>query len=277
MDTHERRSRFGVAGLPWVTIGGRAAAGVALWAALALPGQAGVIRMQTTCSVVTNRLTVQIVNTGTEAAQNVRTTVTFMGQEYQTDPIDSLAPNVPKQDNFRLDIQGMVGTYPAVILTDFEDLNSYPFSAVSVRLIRGSQAGSSPLVGVLAKKDFAVKTRLPLKISNSGDEELDVTCRILTPRELASSEPEFTVKIPAKGNVERTVKIENLSGTPNSGLPVHCLLEHEKDGVHFCAVASTSVMLTTPSAASNRGFWIVVAIVAAVAAVLLALLLRGKK
>lgn len=253
------------------------ALGALLWAVLLPLAQAGTIRMQVSCATVGSRLMVTLCNTGDEAAQNVRATATFLGQELQMDNISSFPPNKPRRQSFELNTRGLVGTYPARILVEFEDANAYPFSSSSISMIRGEKARASLLVGAMEKRDFARDAKLPLRINNTGEHEITANCRIVTPRELVAPEPEFQVTVPARGHVERMVRIENLSGTPASNYPLHCLIEHDEEGVHYCSLASTAVTLLAPSATSSRGFWIVAGIGVAVVAVLLVLMLRGKR
>jgi hypothetical protein len=271
-------SRWQRGGVPQGTNGRRWIAGFALcfWVMAALSGVAGTIRMQVTCSATDQKMTVQMVNTGDENAQNVRATVNFFGQEYQTENISVLPPNKAQNRSFDLKSQALVGTYPARVLVDFEDLNSYPFSAVSIQLIRGAKAKSSPLVGMIEKTSLAGKAKLPLKIHNTSTQEVAVACRIVTPRELVVEEPAFTIAVPPGGTVTRTVRIDNFSGTPTSTYPVHLLMEHTQDGVNFCALSSGSILLLAPSPVSTSGFWIVAGIVSALAVVFLGLLFRSK-
>jgi hypothetical protein len=252
---------------------------LALLSGLALPSAlAGVIKMQVSCSVSGTNLTVLMTNTGDEPAQNVRAHVTFMGKEMHTDNISSFPPAKPKSEVFALDTKDLNGTYPAVVIVDFEDLNSYPFSSVSIQQIRSGATSPAALMGVFqGQMELATKVSIPLRIRNKSDREIVVTCTVVTPNELVAEVPEFTLTIPPKGDEQATVALENFSGTPTSAYPVHVLLEYDHEGEHFCIPATTMVMIVAPSPATSKGFWVVVVVVLLVAAALLLPQLRAKK
>jgi hypothetical protein len=254
-----------------------------LLAALALPfagstAHGGVIKMQVACSVQGTNLTVRMTNTGDEPAQNVRAHVTFMDKEMHTENIGDFPPQKPKSERFALDTAGLKGTHPAVIIVDFEDLNSYPFSSVSIQQVKTKGARPAQLMGVLpGQMELANKMTVPLRVRNKSDNEIIATCRVVTPNELISNTPEFTVTVPPRGEQSASVALENFSGTPTSSYPVHVLMEYDHEEEHFSISAMTVVAIVAPSPATSKGFWLVVAVVVLIAAVLLLPQLRTKK
>ena len=244
---------------------------LALLSGPALPSAlAGVIKMQVSCSVSGTNLTVQMSNTGDEPAQNVRAHVTFMGKEMHTENISSFLPQKPQVEKIVLDTADLKGTYPAVVIVDFEDLNSYPFSSVSIQQIRAGTTSPADLMGVLqGEMELATKVSVPLRIRNKSDREIVVTCTVVTPNELLAEVPEFTLTIPPKGDEQATVELENFSGTPTSAYPVHVLLEYDHDGEHYCVPATTMVTIIPPAPVTSKKFWVVLAIVIVGAALVL--------
>lgn len=243
---------------------------LALLSGPAIPSAlAGVIKMQVTCTVQGTNIFVRMANTGDEPAQNVRAHVTFMGKEMHTGNISSFPPQQPRVERFALDTKDLKGTYPAVVIVDFEDLNSYPFSSVSIQQIRSGATSPADLMGVLQGQiKLATKVSIPLRIRNKSDRETVVTCTVITPNELVAEVPEFTLTIPPKGDEQATVDLENFSGTPTSAYPVHVLLEYDQDGEHFCVPATTMVAIVPPSPATSKGFWIIIAAVVVVGALI---------
>ena len=237
----------------------------------ALPSAlAGVIKMQVTCTVSGTNLMVRMSNTGDEPAQNVRAHVTFMGKEMHTGNISSFPPRQPRVERFGLDIADLKGTYPAVVIVDFEDLNSYPFSSVTIQQIRSGETSPGDLMGVLqGQMELATKVSVPLRIRNKSDREITATCTVITPNELLAEVPEFTLTIPPKGDEQATVELENFSGTPTSSYPVHVLLEYDHEGEHFCVPATTMVAIVPPAPVTSKKFWVVLAIVIVGAALVL--------
>jgi hypothetical protein len=205
---------------------------------------------------------VRMTNTGDEPAQNVRAHVTFMGKEMHTGNISSFPPQKPRMENIVLDTTDLKGTYPVVVIVDFEDLNSYPFSSVSIQQVRSGATSPADLMGVLqGQMDLATKVSIPLRIRNKSDREIAVTCTVVTPNEILAEVPELTLKIPPKGDEQATVDLENFSGTPTSSYPVHVLLEYDHDGEHFCVPATTMVTIIPPAPVTSKKFWVVLAIV----------------
>jgi hypothetical protein len=213
---------------------------------------------------------VRMTNTGDEPAQNVRAHVTFMGKEMHTENISDFPPQKPKAERFTLDTAGLKGTHPAVIIVDFEDLNSYPFSSVSIQQVKTKGAKPAQLMGVLqGQLELATKLTVPLRVRNKSDEEITAICRVVTPNELISNTPEFTVTVPPRGEQRASVALENFSGTPTSSYPVHVLMEYDHEEEHFCISAMTMVAIVAPPATESKHFMIVVGVFIAIGAVFL--------
>ena len=244
---------------------------VAVLSGPALPSAlAGVIKMQVSCGVSGTNLMVRMSNTGDEPAQNVRAHVTFMGKEMHTDNISSFPPQKPKTERFALDTEDLKGTYPAIVIVDFEDLNSYPFSSVTIQQIRSGETSPADLMGVLqGQMELATKVSVPLRIRNKSDREITATCTVVTPNELLAEVPEFTLTIPPKGDEQATVALENFSGTPTSAYPIHVLMEYDHEGEHFCIPATTTVTIIPPAPVTSKKFWVVLAVVIGGAALVL--------
>lgn len=265
--------------LCWMAPRGRVASGVrGVAGVLALlsvfflhtTARAGMIRMQVTCSVVGTNLLVKMENVGDEAAQNVRARVTFMEKEMHTTNITSFPPMKPKTQRFSLDTRGLKGTYPAVVVVDFEDLNSYPFSSVSIQQIRSAETSPAELMGILqGPQELADRADVPMRIRNKADRQITATCRVVTPNELLADTPEFDVTVPPKGEAKAVVALENFSGTPTSTYPVHVLLEYDHEGEHFCVSASTTVTIVPPTPVASRKFWVFLVIVVVAAGLIL--------
>ena len=77
-------------------------------------------------------------NNGDEAAEDVRVSL-LLPDGFASDRVivGQLVPGVPWSGSIGVNITGniMPGTYPAVVLTEYKDLNGYPFSSVSKNTI----------------------------------------------------------------------------------------------------------------------------------------------
>lgn len=237
---------------------------------LATPTTASVITMQVSCTASGSNLVVRMVNVGDEAAQNVRASVSFLGQILHTDNIPRFPPNQPAANEFLLDVDNLKGTYPAVVVVDFEDLNSYPFSSVSIQQIRSAVTRPASLIAVFqGETELGRKAMVRLRVRNKSDRPIETRCRVVTPNELVAVAPEFTLAIPPDDETSAQVAIENFSGTTSSSYPVHALIEYDQEGEHFCIPVSTTLTIVPPPPATSGKFWIVLALVVAAACLFL--------
>jgi len=236
----------------------------------ALSAHAGFISIQVGCEVKEDQLVVRVENVGDEPAQNIFATVDFQGQTHETEIAQSFPPNKPVSKSFPLDMTGLKGVYPAIVVIDFEDLNAYSFSAVSLQLARVGAVARTKLNGVLERVEMRQKAKTKLTVRNDDGKDITAKLRVVTPREITAASPAETVTVPANGITKVTIVLENLSGTPSSSYPIHALLEYDDDGTHFCETAMTTIPVLAANPATVGRFWIVLAIVVVIAAILFA-------
>jgi len=255
--------------LPGIRYGARIIAVLLAWVLMPFVSStawAGVIKMQVTCGVDGTNVTVRMANTGDEPCQNVVAHLKFRDQEMRAEAIPDFPPGKEAVKEFSLEAKDLTGTYPIIAVVDFEDLNSYPFSSVTIQHIRVGRVSQGGLIATFeGQAELSTKAKLPLRIRNRYVEDVTATCRVITPNELFADDPEFEVKVPAKGEERVNLGIENFSGTPSSAYPVHVLLEYYRNREHFCAPATTMVSIVEPKATASKKFWLVLLAVIVVA------------
>jgi len=237
---------------------------------VALPARAGFISIQVGCEVQAGQLVVTVQNVGDEPGQNIFATVNFLDQTYEAEIARSLPPNKPVSRSFPLEISGLQGVYSVITIVDFEDLNSYSFSAVSVQRVRVGEISRTKLAAILDPVEMRKKAKTRLTMRSDDETEITARLRIVTPREMIAQPSETTVTIPPMGTTEMKVVIDNLSGTPTSSYPIHAVLEYEEGGIHFCEIAMIMVPVLAANPVAVGRFWIVIAVVIAVVAILFA-------
>ena len=77
------------------------------------------------------------------------------------------------------------GTYPAVVTVNFEDLNAYPFSSVTILAVRVEPTGQSALHAALSGGKIRGKRTLRCRVHSQSEQPLEIHGRVVTARELA--------------------------------------------------------------------------------------------
>ncbi|MCE9615025.1 MAG: hypothetical protein K8T26_12170 [Lentisphaerae bacterium] len=235
--------------------------GVAL--ASVRPASGGTISMQVTCRVDGTNLVVEIVNAGDEAAQNIVGRVDFNGTIVETPPLQSLPPSEPRGVPVGLSLAGLRGLYPVIVVVNFEDLNGYPFSTVSVLQVTAEDAQPSDLLGVLSETSIRGKTPMAFRIRNDHADAITARYHLVAPRELLAGPATGEVSVPGSGTATVPLTVENFSALPNSRYGLHAVLEYDAEGRHYTTVASTTVTVLQPRASGSRFFLVAILIVAA--------------
>ena len=209
-----------------------------------------------------SNLVVQVQNKGDEAAQNALVAVEFMGSSAKAPVIPSLEPNLPHVANFPIDISGVVGSYPAIITVEFEDLNGYPFTSIALYQLRAPNSPLSPL-RVSMQQSITIRGSgfVKAKVYNSADRPIVVNYRFLIPRELLSNDSKGTFELAPKSRETFKLHLENFSAIPGATYPVHLLLEHDEGEVHYLSPGVAIATIYGKSFIRTRMFWIILVII----------------
>ncbi|MDA0991479.1 MAG: hypothetical protein O3A51_12100 [Verrucomicrobia bacterium] len=224
----------------------------------------GTLSMDVRTVATESNLFVHVVNRGDEAAKNVSARLECFGHTISGPVIETMEPNQPRVLPVNIPTSGFNGTYPAIVLLGFEDLNGYPFSSVSVTTIRSPDAQTSPLMAVFDPVKVRGRTEVPLRIRNEADYPVTANYRVIVPRELIIENGEGTVVVPARGQAQIAVTIENFSAMNGSSYAVQAILEHDRDGLHYTANIGSVLQVFAASSTRSSSFWVVVGAVVVV-------------
>lgn len=242
---------------------GSCATGLAVILMTAGAAHAGTITMDVKCIFTGSNVIMQVLNKGDEAAQNVFGRIDFNGHVFESPTIQSLAPQEPRSTPMVLPLEGLRGTYAAVVTVRFEDLNGHPFSTVSVLPIPTVDAKPADVQGALDMPTTRKNADLTLRLRSDVATPLTVRYRLVAPRERMAEQPAGETVVPARGTVAVVIPVENVTATPDRYDGVHAVIEYDADGRHFATVASANVLVTPGGPGCSRRrfpwyFWVCV-------------------
>ena len=207
---------------------------------LSASAEAGVIRiMIQPISQVVNETGVfvvetQITNAGNEPAQNVRLSLVLPEElETQQFMVGTLQNGATVNVSFKveLDRELLTGVYPAVLVTDYTDINSYPFSSVTPGVIIYGEEAYPLLYAAMEKVEVEDKktTKLPLNVRNLDDKAHNLKVRLYLPREVKTNNHEMEIFL--EGQTEKTVYFEvtPFGALPKSSYLAFVSIEYEED------------------------------------------------
>jgi len=225
---------------------------IALILALAGISSARYISISTSVSVEnlvrgdTTQVGVKLLNSGDEPAYDVRLSL-LLPEGFSADELTPgrLDPEKPYTGNFTVNIAKNVisGSYPIVILTDYRDANSYPFSSVTLNSLNIRERTSSDIFGVLSRirmspDGSAVTT---LRIRNRGNEKHKLKVRFFLPKELEVRPEHYELEIGPRAQKELKFKISSFGALTGSTYVVFASIDYDEDNLHYSSTASGTV------------------------------------
>ncbi|MFH1060864.1 MAG: hypothetical protein V1797_19555 [Pseudomonadota bacterium] len=226
-------------------------------AAPAAPAAAGTIKLTTTAQAKLEggRLSVevQIVNQGDEAAQNLSLKLISAGQQVEAPGPATLPPNQPSKTSLTMAVDvPSPGTYPAVILVRFHDLNGYPFTSLANALYYRDSPTFAQVSGRGLPSAVAGEGEVAYEITAMGQDPLKVAMHLYAPQELTLGRDRLELDLPGRSKQNVSLPVKNFSALIGASYPVLAILEYEQAGQHFAAVAVAMVTLAQPPSAVAR-------------------------
>jgi hypothetical protein len=184
----------------------------------------------------------ELINMGDEAAENVRLNL-VLPEGFGSDSVfvGTLETNKPRNISFgvRLPDSILPGVYPAVVMTDYTDLNGYPFSSVTPGVIKYRE-DVYPLL--FASMDTVVvregeKAVLPLALRNLDDRQHNLSVRLYLPREIKSNQTLLTVSLEGKSDARLGFEVSPFGALPKSSYLTFVSVEYE-ESKHYMAYPS---------------------------------------
>ena len=198
----------------------------------------------------TTTITVRLINTGDEAAHDVRISL-MLPEGFSANELKPgrMEPDEPYEGNFTVSIDSDVthGTYLAAILTDYRDANSYPFSSVTQSFINLGERTSSDISGTLSKISISPEgsASTTLRIRNRADEKRRLRVRLFLPRELETDVENYELELGPRTQEEHRFEISSFGALAGSTYIIFASIEYEKDSLHYTSTTSGIVEIVT--------------------------------
>jgi hypothetical protein len=227
---------------------------------------------------------VKLLNSGDEAAYNVQ--ISLITDSFKTDQayVGNLDPNVPFEEDLNITRTKEIfsGSYPLVVMTDYTDANSYPFSSVSQNYIIYKTRTGSKVSGTFSELNLTGKEskKLVLTLRNLDNAPHDVKVKLFIPRELKVLNEDRNLSIESKEEKTLDFDISSFSALAGSSYVVLASLEYEQDGLHYSSFAQNIVSIVekkSPSIAPTIPFWLPILTFFVLLIIFGYYLIRGKK
>jgi len=187
------------------------------------------------------KIHVKLLNSGDEAAHNVKLSLLATGFSANPIFVGKLNPNDPFEEDFDVTLTEEIlpGNYPVVILTDYADANMYPFSSVFSSSIVYKTPTVSRISGIMREVSLTGKEskKLTLSIRNLDDKEHDVDVKLILPREIKAVDGEKTISIGSKQEKSLDFEVSSLSAISGSTYAILASMEYE-DEFHYSSFAN---------------------------------------
>jgi len=203
---------------------------------------AGTISIQTTTNtkMVEGKpvLEVTVRNSGDEAAANVRVIAELLDQKVSSTTWPQIAAGGHETTSISFEkLPEKQGRYPVVILTEFADLNMYPFSAVTIASL---EAGAQSTTQIMAKIEGKKSGKyLDLTLKNLDSFRKQISLKIVAAKELNVEPAQLKIELSPYEIKTFRINVSNFSALPGATYPIYAVIEYEDDVRHSSLVAVT--------------------------------------
>lgn len=224
---------------------------------LAGPAAAGTIKITTTAQATleNGRLSVSLtlVNQGDEAAQNLSLKLISAGKQVEAPGPPVLAPNKPAQATLEMPVEpGLPGTYPSVVEVRFHDLNGYPFTSLANALYFHQNPTYAQVMGRGLPSRVAGEGEVSYELASLEQAPLKLSVRFHAPQELSLGRDSLELELAGRSKQTVSAPVKNFTALVGASYPVLAVLEYEKDGRHFSAVAVAVASVAQPPSLFTR-------------------------
>lgn len=203
---------------------------------------ASYLSMQSSIAVTGDEAIITVTNLGDEIAYSVQLSVDINGQE----KISDLKSQLGMQEKFewKMPLGARLknpGKYPLVLTTNYQDANSYPFSAISVSTFDYKQSAIPDIAAKIGNIKLSGKGVLELTVKNMAERAKGLNIRLIAPKELTAGKDKVSIKLPAKTEMSINFEIEKFSALAGSSYAVFAVIEYDENGRHYTAVSNGMV------------------------------------
>ncbi len=212
--------------------------------------------------------TVQVSNSGDEAAHAVAPLLHFRDQEVRGTAREVLAPKESMRAELTLPAADLgVGRWPYRLAVDYADGNQYPFQALHLGMV--AQGNVPPAkVGVLdlATEPLAGSGSVRMRVKNLSATARDVSLTIVLPEGVEVTDPIRHVALGPWEETKISSSLVNRTALAGSRYPIFVTAEYADEGVHEVALGNAILEVTNPRSffqAQRSLLWIVAAVLVA--------------
>jgi hypothetical protein len=190
----------------------------------------------------TGSIYIKLTNSGNEAAYDVRISLLTNILETETILVGRLNTNEPVEKEFKIIIDKTIspGKYPVVVLVDYADANSYPFSSVSPVFIIYKNQTTAKISGLIPEIGLSGKEskKLTLSLRNLDDKDHDVDVKLILPREIKAVDSEKKISVGSKQEKSLDFEVSSLSAISGSTYAVLASIEYEENSLYYSSFAN---------------------------------------
>lgn len=200
---------------------------------------ASYLSMQSSITTTENGTIITVTNLGDESAYNVQLSMDINGQKKISDLKSQLGMRETFEWEMPLDAElKNSGKYPLILTTNYQDANSYPFSAISVSTFDHKQSTISDIAAKINNIELSDEETLELTIKNTAETTKNLNIRMIAPKELTAEKDKLSIKLPANTQTTINFEIKKFSALAGSSYVVFAVIEHDEDGRHYTIVTN---------------------------------------
>lgn len=184
-------------------------------------------------------VTVNVSNSGDEAALNVTPVLRFRESEIRGKGQPTLEPKGAFEEELRLPAGDLgPGRWPYRLAVDYTDGNQYPFQALQSQIVvLGNPPPAKVAVPAVTAEPIAGTGDLTVTLKNLTDAEQKATVSVLVPDGLEAEAKSMDAVLPAWAEEQMDVGITNRAALAGSRYPVFVAVEYDDAGTHQTVVA----------------------------------------
>jgi hypothetical protein len=202
---------------------------------------ASYISMQTDATIASNQVTVNVSNLGDEASKSVQISAELNSQKKTGAVKDILGIMDKTGQTFTFDTAGMNGAYPLVITVDYADMNSYPFSSVTVSQFFSGNLTRSEIAGMIDPVVVSDQADIVLKLKNTGTTGKKLSLKFVVPKELTLQQTSGALNLDANSEGNLKLNLKKFSALAGSTYFIYALIEYDENGMHYSSIVSAKV------------------------------------
>ncbi len=182
-------------------------------------------------------MNITVANYGDEPANRVR--ISVVSDIVSGDELSQkvLYPNERIYGLINVDSKAEIipGEYPVFVMVEYEDANSYPFTAISPAFFVYKTQTFSKVKGVASELTITEKEsgKISVKLMNYDDAPHNVSIGLMLSRELKFDRSKKTVLLEANGDGTVEFDVAHFSALAGSAYPAFVSIEYESGGLHY--------------------------------------------